>query len=170
MYLLLIGAILLVCYFFTKVRSNRGRKLPPGPRPLPIIGNIRDFSPKGIREVDHWKKHKDLYGPVSCITALGEVIVFIHEKDAAHEILNMQAASCSDRPYFEFAMQMCGYGNVLPGQSPSKKFSRSRKLIERQMGTSAGVSQFHGRLRAQTHTIMANMLAHPGDILDILKR
>ena len=40
----------------------RKRSLPPGPRPLPIIGNLLDL-PRGV-EARHWAKHKKLYGMV----------------------------------------------------------------------------------------------------------
>lgn len=39
--------------------------LPPGPKPLPLLGNIADLPPAGVREWEHWGKHKDLYGMFS---------------------------------------------------------------------------------------------------------
>ena len=36
--------------------------LPPGPKPLPLVGNIADLPPAGVREWEHWRKHKELYG------------------------------------------------------------------------------------------------------------
>lgn len=44
-----------------KSKQSRG-PLPPGPAPLPIVGNIRDLPPKGTQDWVHWLKHKALYG------------------------------------------------------------------------------------------------------------
>jgi hypothetical protein len=44
--------------FYRKIKAP----LPPGPRGLPIIGNIQDLPPAGKPEWEHWLKLKDLYG------------------------------------------------------------------------------------------------------------
>ena len=51
----LVGIILL-----RTVRSRGGFKLPPGPKPLPLVGNLFDLP----RDHDwvHWAKHAELYG------------------------------------------------------------------------------------------------------------
>jgi hypothetical protein len=36
--------------------------LPPGPKGLPIVGNLFDLPPKGSEPGLHWLRHKDLYG------------------------------------------------------------------------------------------------------------
>lgn len=43
--------------------KNAGRPgLPPGPKGLPLIGNLSDMPPPGVLEAHHWLKHKELYG------------------------------------------------------------------------------------------------------------
>lgn len=41
--------------------------LPPGPKSLPILGNIRDLPKPGVPEWHHWAKHKELYGKLDCV-------------------------------------------------------------------------------------------------------
>ena len=47
-------------------RRNKLAPLPPGPRPLPIVGNIWDFPT--THEGRFYTEHKELYGmlPISC--------------------------------------------------------------------------------------------------------
>lgn len=42
--------------------KGAGRPLPPGPKGIPIIGNINDMPKPGVLECHHWLQHKELYG------------------------------------------------------------------------------------------------------------
>ena len=61
----LCAVYLFVQFTYSKIRSNR--PLPPGPKRLPLIGNLLDL-PKGP-EGPHWAKHKALYGKLALYTA-----------------------------------------------------------------------------------------------------
>lgn len=87
--------------FFTK----RQLPLPPGPKGLPLVGNIRDLPPPGVPEWEHWLQHKDLYGPLSSVTALGTTMILIHDKDVALELLEKRSAKYSGRPFQRFVQE-----------------------------------------------------------------
>ena len=53
--------VIRIAYF--ALRSSR--PLPPGPKGLPLIGNLLDL-PKGL-EGQHWAKHRALYGKIVSI-------------------------------------------------------------------------------------------------------
>lgn len=59
-----IGLVMTVAgsyYVYAKTATNR-RPLPPGPKGWPVIGNINDLPPPGVREWEFWYEHKDKYG------------------------------------------------------------------------------------------------------------
>ena len=86
--------------------SKHDLPLPPGPKGLPLLGNIKDLPTPGILECHHWLKHKDLYGPISSITVLGQIFVIVNDADIALELLRDRAGKYSGRPEMMFSGEM----------------------------------------------------------------
>jgi hypothetical protein len=101
-------ATLFTLYLLNRLlRSQRhDLPLPPGPKGLPILGNINDLPKPGILECHHWLKHKDSYGPISSITVLGQTFVVVNDADVALELLRDRAAKYSGRPKMMFSGEM----------------------------------------------------------------
>lgn len=71
--------------------------LPPGPKGLPLVGNIHDLPPPGALEYKHWLQHKEQFGLLSSVTVMGQTIVIIHDKDVAFELMEKRASKHSGR-------------------------------------------------------------------------
>lgn len=94
----IIIAVLGTLFLFQWYQTKKNANLPPGPKGLPIIGNLMDLPPKSVPEYQHWLSFKDTYGPISSITVLGTTLVLIHDKQAAHDLLEKAASETSSRP------------------------------------------------------------------------
>jgi hypothetical protein len=65
---------LLVTSLLNKSKNAKRPPLPPGPKGLPLLGNLNDLPEPGVVEAHHWLKHKDLYGTYNAI-AFGALCV-----------------------------------------------------------------------------------------------
>ncbi|XP_062147433.1 cytochrome P450 89A2-like [Alnus glutinosa] len=81
----------------SKKNGSKG-KLPPGPRPLPFIGNLL-WIPRNavdLREVINKLSHK--YGPILTLTLGSEPLIFITSYSLAQQALVRQGAIFASRP------------------------------------------------------------------------
>jgi hypothetical protein len=135
-----VGFVAVIAFFVLFViqkllkRNSSSPRLPPGPMPLPIIGNLLGLPPKGIPEYRHWLKHKDTYGPISSVTVMGQSLIIFHDKNAAYAVLGKKAQKTSARPQMTFA-KLCGFENFLITHQYDDKYRRHRKMVQQEIGT-----------------------------------
>jgi cytochrome P450 len=145
------------------------RKLPPGPKPLPLLGNINDFPPPGAVEHEHWLKLKDQYGPVSSVTVMGMTLVFLHGAKETHELLELTSNKTSGRPTNVFANKMCGYESIILCLGYNDTFRHMRKLLHRELGTKTLSNRFRHFQEAEVNHQLVRTLHRPEKALEHYK-
>jgi hypothetical protein len=150
-------------------RRHTSYHLPPGPKPLPIIGNVLDLPPQGEPEFLHWFKHKDTYGPLSSINVMGLTLVIFHDKDAAHAVMGKKAQKTSARPQLNFAT-LCGFENFLITHQYDDKYRKHRKMVHQEIGTKSLSAGFQPIQEKEALHFTLQTLHDPDNILKHLKR
>ncbi|KAL1952731.1 hypothetical protein VTO42DRAFT_4409 [Malbranchea cinnamomea] len=151
-------------------QKRRRKRLPPGPKPLPILGNMRDLPPNdGTPEYQHWLQHKDQYGGISSVTVLGMTLVIIHDKKAAHELLETMSSKTSGRPTNIMANKLCGYESIVLCQGYTPTFHRCRRYLHRELGTKVSAAQFRGVQAIEVNRQLVRALNEPGKWLEHFK-
>ncbi|KLP14455.1 O-methylsterigmatocystin oxidoreductase [Fusarium fujikuroi] len=103
--LVLVTAIFASLSFLLVKHIQRSKipPLPPGPKGLPFLGNIRDLPPPGTLEWPHWQSHKEKYGPITSVTVLGQRFVILHNRQVIMDLLETRAMKSASRPKLVFA-------------------------------------------------------------------
>ncbi|KAJ5915533.1 hypothetical protein N7466_011466 [Penicillium verhagenii] len=146
----LVGVVLVaIVLYATKLvvsRKKASGPLPPGPVGKPVLGNIADLPAPGEQDWVHWAKHKELYGPISSITVMGQTIVILNDSRIATDLLVKRSAIHSSRPNLVFASEMVGWEHIMAMQTYSDRFRAYRKATQPYLGHETAVSHEAGAI------------------------
>ncbi|KAN0135349.1 Cytochrome P450 [Lactarius tabidus] len=86
-----------VLFLYTVRRKRHTLPLPPGPKGLPILGNVLDI-PSKSQWLTYWQWGKQYDSDIVHATALGTHIIVLNSAKAVHELFEKRSAIYSDRP------------------------------------------------------------------------
>ncbi|KAJ5671879.1 hypothetical protein N7507_001006 [Penicillium longicatenatum] len=126
-YMVIFG--LLIGFYLAKRRksiSTPSLPLPPGPKPLPLIGNVHQ-APKshGWRTYREWSEE---YGPIVHVNMLGQPVIILSTSEVAHDILAKRGAIFSDRPQLFLATELALKGLNILMMNYTEQFKHHQRL------------------------------------------
>ncbi|KAI0270342.1 cytochrome P450 [Russula aff. rugulosa BPL654] len=135
-----IGAILgLIVLCTARYFASPYRKLPPGPRGYPIIGNLLEMRDGQWLKFSEWHKK---YGDLIYLNAAGQPVVVINSSKVGVALLDRRAAIYSDRPRFIVASDIMTGGLFFGVSRYGDTYRRMRKAANEKLSTSS-VKEFY---------------------------
>ncbi|KAF5342840.1 hypothetical protein D9758_013372 [Tetrapyrgos nigripes] len=113
--LALIVLVTLAVRIFYKPKRN----LPPGPKGLPVLGNI--FQLPETLQFLHFAEWKEEFGPIFSLNLAGQTMIVLNSHKVTADLLDRRSTIYSDRPRFIMALEIlagnmmiffCGYGSL----------------------------------------------------------
>ena len=100
---------------------------------------------------------------------MGMTLVLVHDKRAAHELLEQAASKTSGRPTMVMANKLCGYESIVLCQGYNSTFRRYRKYLHRELGTKVSAAQFRDVQEFEVKRQLVRTLNEPEKWLDHCK-
>ncbi|CAI9099445.1 OLC1v1036271C1 [Oldenlandia corymbosa var. corymbosa] len=107
-------------------------KLPPGPRPLPVVGNIYDIKPVRFKQFAEWA---NIYGPIFSFYLGSQLNTVVTTAELAKEVLKENDQQLADRYRSRPSARMSRNGQDLIWADYGPHYVKVRKLCNLELFT-----------------------------------
>ncbi|EPS99956.1 hypothetical protein FOMPIDRAFT_1050052 [Fomitopsis schrenkii] len=165
------GVALALSFFISIIilRFQGGRKgLPPGPRGLPIIGNILQLpSTNQHKKYAEWGAQ---YGDVVYVKFFQQPVIVLNSARAAIELMEKRGAKYSGRPRFIYLSDLAQWSGGGAWVTYNSIWKQHRKWLQSALITRNTLDRYLPLQRREANNLLSDILANPSDYRNHLKR
>ncbi|KZT21351.1 CyP450 monooxygenase [Neolentinus lepideus HHB14362 ss-1] len=155
-------ALVLTKAYLQRKRVQSVLSFPPGPKPLPVLGNMLDVPKKTAwKTYAAWSKQ---FGDIIHLNILGEHIVIINSVKIANDLFEKRVNIYSDRPIVPM-LELTGW-HLGFSLMPYNEFWKKQKRMFHQMLGREHVSRYNNSMVRKAHALVQRVLDNPGDFYD----
>ncbi|KAJ7894417.1 cytochrome P450 [Mycena olivaceomarginata] len=152
-------AFVVLFYGFALKRNRSKLPLPPGPKKLPIVGNLFDI-PRERQWETYMAWSREYNSDIIQLSALGTSIVVLSSIQAAKELLDKRSSLYSDRVRCPMVVELMGWDFAIGTFSFRRQH---RRLFHEEFNIDAQ-RQYHPQERAAIHALLWGLLRDSGDV------
>ncbi|KAL7282185.1 hypothetical protein ACG7TL_003654 [Trametes sanguinea] len=158
-------AVILLNRLFTKKRQG---PLPPGPKGLPLIGNMLDMP--ASHEWKTFAQWGEQWGDIVSVTFLGQPYVILNSAKHAVELLEKKSSIYSSRPVIPVGGELVGWNRTLALLPYGNKFREYRRLIFQLIGSRKNMERFMPLVENKTRDLITEIYQQPNELLKHIRK
>ncbi|KIM33242.1 hypothetical protein M408DRAFT_151524 [Serendipita vermifera MAFF 305830] len=136
-----------------------GRRSPPGPKRLPLLGNIRNFPKRWFVEFSAYQKE---YGDILYFELPGMSVLVLHSLPDVEELLVKRAPNYSHRSNSYMVKVLMDFEWSVVQQDLGDSHNEMRKVFRKVIGPRT-VSDFDPLIEGEAETLQGNLFSFSGD-------
>lgn len=162
-------AVLLALWVIRKAfsGSSTSRHYPPGPKGLPIVGNLFDVPTS--QEWQTYSQWADRWGDLISMNVLGQRIAIISSVRVAFDLFEKRSVIYSDRPHLVVAGETVGHANTIPMAPYGERMRKIRRMFTKAVGTKALMEDFMPLMSETIQDYLMHLLKKPQDFRDHIR-
>ncbi|KAJ2927403.1 hypothetical protein H1R20_g9694, partial [Candolleomyces eurysporus] len=142
-------------------RNPRRLPLPPGPKGLPLLGNLRQ-----LPKARPWEGYHELckeYGDILYLEVMGQRMLILGSRRRAVDLFEKRAANYSNRPS-GLLIEMMNLDWMFVFMQYGLEWRRQRRAFHQYVNSHA-VGQYHPVMYEERNILLRRLKTHPDDFL-----
>ncbi|THH28085.1 hypothetical protein EUX98_g6100 [Antrodiella citrinella] len=141
-------------------------RLPPGPKPLPFIGNVHQISEHQEKTFLSWGRK---YGKIVYARFFGRCVLVLNHVSTAKDLLEKRGAVYSDRPRFVLYTEMLQF-DIVPMLRYGDRYKKCRRWIQDVFLAPTVAAYRRTTQRREINVMLKGMLSRPDSFVSHLTR